>query len=370
MYTKKNQTAIDTVKLNGGMCYPRELATAELTTAKSVQYPINGEIYDVSNISPDELSSKKFYEYSARYGFVFDLITAICTEHPEWVIDDPRSSFYSLKLKRETCEQYALDGLSGLSGEFWDNIIMLAKNPEVFKNIPFMDKDGKLSLITMQPVIVALFRENLQLNSQNAFIGNLKKGTNGLQDLGLITKVEILFFKPLFCGLLQKGSNWIALPKAFTGHIIKVIETHKGDPAMLNKQIRARPSVETVRKAIMYLNMHESENATSQLNIKLIDFCLHVLPSELDICWNDNDRKDGKLYVRNYMRVKEKIELIFYLYNCLHTEHKLKGFKFSTGRVFVDKQNNNIRVLISRDNNTVLEYTLEDNSINFDDIPF
>lgn len=367
--SKKNQNAINTVINNGGVCYPRELAGAELTTAKSVQYPVNGEIFDISNISPADLSSKKFYEYSARYGFVFDLITAVCTEHPNWVFDNSNSNYYTLSLIRETAETYGLDGLAGLNGSFWENIGLLAKNPEVF-NIPLKQPNGNLTIATLQPVIVSLFKEDIKLtvNSKGAKLSDLKN----LLDNQMITRIEILFFKPLFSGLLNNGESWLALPKAFTGHIIKVIENHKDDAEMHNKRdIRGRPSVETVRKAILFLNMHESERATTTLNLDLIDFCLHVLPSELDVTskYDENGNKISKLYVRNYYRVKEKIELIFYLFNCMHKEENLKGFKFTTGNVFVDKANNNICVRITRDNNTVLEYNLKENT-DFSDIPF
>ncbi|MCQ2387990.1 MAG: hypothetical protein MJ066_06075 [Clostridia bacterium] len=369
--SKKNQNAINTVISNGGVCYPRELAKAELTTAKSVKYPINGEVFDITNITESELSSRKFYEYSARYGFVFDLITAICTEHPEWVFDDPNLNFYVLNLSRNTSEQYALDGIKGLSGDFWENVSLLCNNPEIF-NIPILQPNGTLTLARVQPVIITLYKDDIKIscNSKGASLQYLKN----LLNAGMITRIEVQFFKPLFSGLLERGSNWIALPKAFTGHIIKVIENHKDDPAMHNKRdIRGRPSVETVRKAIMYLNMHESEKATTQLNLNLLDFCLHVLPSELNVTstYNDNGEKISKLYIHNYYRVKEKIELIFYLFNCMHKEENLKGFKFTTGNVFINKPENKINVTITRDNNTVLEYTLEDpNDIDYTDIPF
>ncbi|MCQ2387959.1 MAG: hypothetical protein MJ066_05915, partial [Clostridia bacterium] len=352
---KKTQTAINTVINNGGVCYPRELAKAELTTAKSVKYPMNGEIYDIANITDAELSSRKFYEYSARYGFVFDLITAICTEHPEWVFDDPNLNFYILSLSRNTSEQYGLDGIKGLSGDFWENISLLCNNPEIF-NIPLLQPNGKITLARVQPVIISLFKEDIKIscNSKGASLQYLKNLIND----GMITRIEIQFFKPLFSGLLERGSNWIALPKAFTGHIIKVIENHKNDPAMHNKRdIRGRPSVETVRKSIMYLNMHESEKAKNQLNLNLLDFCLHVLPSELSVVttYDENGNATHKLYVRNYYHVKEKIELIFYLYNCMYKEETIQGFKFTTGNVFINKDANKICVHITRDNNTVLE---------------
>lgn len=355
---ERNKVAINKVIENGGMCYPRDLATAELLTAKSVKYTMNDVTYDVSNIQESQLTSRRFYEYSSKYGFVFDLITAICTEHPDWVYDNPELNFYVLSLRRETAEEYGLAGLKGLSGKFWENIGDLNNNPKVFKNIPVRQSDGTLSLVTVQPIIVTAYRDDpyLQTNSKGASITNLKNVT----DSRMITRIEIQFFKPLFSGLLEKGNAWIALPKAFTGNIIKVCENHYSDWEMNNKEVRGYPSPETIRKAIMYLNLHEYSGAETELNLKLIDFCLHVLPSELDIAPDFDDPQKGRLYVRSYYRVKEKIELIFYLFNCMHTEQKLKGFKFKTGRVYVDKQKNNIKVMITRDNNTELVYNLED----------
>jgi hypothetical protein len=373
---RKGQKKIITTK------YPRTLADTETKSRRS--YP--ADIHVTPETDRDFLTNPAAFSLQNVYPYVFDGLTAFCTDHFNTSLtfegkeimaiqgqNEPALTHFQAIVPVDVFKELCLDG----HNEYWHfletELHRMHKEPEL-RLLPFTPG----YLIRTHPLFVDFVYED----------GTKASVMKSLENIGADRKIKYLilhFYKPLFSSILQKnkkgtiGNNYIQMPRAFQAKIaatLKELEARfksldiiypSGDDvgarfmkAIVEKFNNEKPDGWTYVKPLDYKSMFESVMSLSAIEARNIflffachddrlaehiniysvydDFVMGCFPGLVE------KRKKGNIYIKpeNEKLINKKLEGFTYLCNFLGIDGKMNGAQFLP--LFFDFQNKRIKV--------------------------
>ena len=352
--------------------YPKALAKTETTSRR--QY--NSEKIKIENENDRELLLKKgTYTLSNVYPYLFDGITALCTDFADKqyegkdgkvhdIIEGQDSqtmthyhSMVPARLFLDLCLQGDTEYTDGILNEFY----RLARNPEK-KRMPF---NADYDILT-EPVRVDFILENGEKIPESKLNQLINIGATST-----IAFISIDFYKPLFSCLLIKGkkgttgNNYLQIPRGLQANLRSCINVMDKTGFFTQIRYKRRQSLPEkhrkelekcdidamdARRVYLYLAQHQEDKA-DHTTVDALDFALSCFPSYVVFDKNNNP----KIAPRDGFIIREKIIDAIIAYKILAICGQMEGgkfvpmdFGFDPNRVKYDLKNKTYRVGLKR----------------------
>jgi hypothetical protein len=298
------------------MHYSKQIAFAEGGSPRQVQKLRNDWSENWISLTDNERKQLRRgqFAFGSIYPYTFDGLSNIATHYPE-LFQNHDENYYVVKLEVEDwCNFSMMKYQEYNKGYFIHELLKRGSTSDVgeakyLRCIPI----EKGNYISIQPLVIGFTQKTKEELSPL----ELKKLMN-LKTFNECTKtirtVTIYVLKPLIDPIFEGYTGgWFSCPSALQA---KIIHTLKTDKQHLFDNLEPL----WARKYFLYLNLHDGSHDKNSVEVDAIDLCEHVAPSEINA-------NGSYTYIRDWNRVREKLEKANKFFMTMETKGLMKGAK-------------------------------------------